>query len=78
MPLEGAPADPGLLVVKVMKATGETVSCGPVAPAGSSSAATANVVYTPPQTGTPASLSFQFDCALGHGDKVDVQVICAR
>lgn len=77
MPLEGAPADPRLLVATVTKATGQVVSCGTAALAGTPEAATANAIYTPPREGRPASLTFQFDCALGHGDRVDLKVICA-
>ncbi len=78
MPLEGAPADPGLLVVKVTKAaTGEVVSCGTVAMVGTPEAGTANVVYSPPQAGRPATLWFQHGCALAAGDRVNLDVICA-
>jgi hypothetical protein len=76
MPLEGAPADWRMLVVTVTKAAGGTVSCE-VAPDGPSIPPTADAVYTPPQEGRPASLTFRGDCALVQGDRVDVQVICA-
>ncbi len=79
LPLEGAPADWRMLVAKVTKAaTGAAVSCT-IASASDSSAAdiaAADAVYSPPQMGGP-SLTFQGNCALEPGDKIDVSVICA-
>ncbi len=77
MPLDGAPADPGLLVVSVTTVTGDVVSCGSVATAGTAGAGTANVIYTAPEGGLPASLWFQNACALNPGDRVNVDVVCA-
>ena len=44
---------------------------------GSADAATAGAIYTPPQPGRPATLTFQNACALQRGDRVNVDVICA-
>lgn len=76
VPLEGAPPDPRMLVVKVLKADGRSVAC-PVAEAGSAGAAAAGAVFHPPREGIPASLAFQGDCALHQQDRVDVKIVCA-
>jgi hypothetical protein len=79
MPLEGAPADWRMLLAKVTRADGSTVSCT-IASAGESPPAdisAAGAVYTAPQMGGP-SLTFQGACALAPGDEIDVSVICAR
>ncbi len=78
MPLEGAPADWRMLATRVTKTTGATVSCTMSSAADSSAAdvAASDVIYTPPQMGGP-SLTFQGNCALAPGDRVDVSVICA-
>lgn len=75
MPLVGAVADPAMLVVSVRKPTG-TVACS-VGTVGTPAAATADAVYSPPAGGKGATLTFQHDCALAPGDRVEVHVICA-
>jgi hypothetical protein len=77
VPLEGAPADWRMLVATVSRG-GETLSCAIVpfdAPAGDVNAADA--VYTPPQEGRPATLTFQQGCKLEQGDTLDLKVVCA-
>ena len=76
MPLEGAPADWRMLAVTVTKAAGATVACE-VALDGPSIPPTADAIYTPPQVGGPATLTFQGDCTLAQGDRVDVRIVCA-
>jgi hypothetical protein len=76
MPLEGAPADWRMLAVTVTRAAGGTVACE-VAPDGPSIPPTADAVYTPPQGGRSATLTFRGDCTLAQGDRVDLKVVCA-
>jgi hypothetical protein len=76
MPLDGAPADPRMLAVRVTKPDGTPVPCA-VAAEGSAEAGAADVLYVAPRLGRPASLTFQNACTLDLGDRVDVQVICA-
>jgi hypothetical protein len=76
MPLEGAPADWRMLVVTVSKAAGATVPCE-VAPDGPAIPPTADAIYTPPLEGRPATLTFQGECALAQGDRVDLRIVCA-
>jgi hypothetical protein len=77
LPLEGAPADWRMLTASVAKATG-TVACRLASATDSAPAdiSAADAIYTPPQLGGP-SLTFQGNCALSPGDRVDVNVICA-
>ncbi len=76
LPLSETPADPALLSVAVSRGSGGTTTCS-VAEAGGT-AAGADVIYSPPQEGRPAALTFRGDCALQPGDQVHVQVLCAR
>ncbi len=76
VPLQGTPPDWRMLSVGVTKANGTYVAC-PVALAGSAGAATAGVVFTPPQAGAPATLTFQGPCTLQLSDHVDVKLVCA-
>ncbi len=78
LPLDGAPADWRMLTARVTKAAGATVACRIASGTDSSPAdiSAADAVYSPPQTGGP-SLTFQGNCALAPGDKIDVSVICA-
>jgi hypothetical protein len=75
MALDGAPPDPHMLVVSLRKADGSRVAC-PIAAQGED-ASQAGAVFTPPQAGQPATLTFQAACRLGSGDRVDLQIICA-
>jgi hypothetical protein len=76
VPLDGTPADWRMLAVAVDRAGVSTIPC-PVALEGSAEAGTVGAVYTPPLEGRPAALTFQNDCRLQQGDRVQVQVICA-
>ena len=78
VPLEGEPADWRMLVVGVRKADGTRVSCS-VAEAGTPEAATADVVYSSPIGGEPATLHFQDAgaCRLDRNYEVEIDVICA-
>lgn len=76
VPLDGAPADYRLLVVGVRHADGSYDSCS-VQPAGSPGAASAGAVYVAPTGGAPATLTFQNACALGRGDQLQIDVVCA-
>jgi hypothetical protein len=71
--LSGAPADPGLLTVRVNKASGDSILCQ----VGLAGDASANVRYAPPTSTNPASLTFSGSCTLQQGDQVDVKVLCA-
>jgi hypothetical protein len=77
LPLEGTPADWRMLVASVTKG-GVTVSCK-IAPSNATPAdlAAADAIYSPPQAGLPASLTFQGNCSLSPGDLIDVSVVCA-
>lgn len=79
MPLEGAPADPRMLVVSVSRPGVGTIPCR-VSDIGAppEAQAAADVIYAPPQAGARAVLRFQESCELERGDQVDVQVVCAR
>jgi hypothetical protein len=76
VPLEGAPADPRMLVVRVEKQDGTIVGC-PVAVAGTSEASAAAAVLTPAADGAPAALTFQGACRLSAADRLHVDVVCA-
>jgi hypothetical protein len=65
-----------MLVVTVQKPSGTVVPCA-VEAAGSAGEAQAGAVYTPPQTGRPATLTFQRECRLGAGDRMDLKIVCA-
>lgn len=77
LPLEGAPADWRMLVARVERAGVATIPCT-IAPSDAPAAMrdAADAIYEPPQPGRPATLTFQGDCALEQGDRVDVQVVC--
>ena len=78
LPLDGTPADWRMLVASVTKAGGTTVPCRIVpSDASQSDRTTADAIYSPPQAGSPASLTFQGNCALSPGDVIDVKVVCA-
>jgi hypothetical protein len=76
LPLDGAPASYEMLVASLERAGVGTIPCT-IAETGSPGAAAADAVYTPPQTGRSATLTFQNACAIQHGDVVNVNVICA-
>jgi hypothetical protein len=76
MPLEQAPQDWRMLAVALNRG-GSTVPCR-LALAGSPDAGAADVLFTPPQPGTSASLTFQNGCTLGVRDRVDLRIVCAR
>jgi hypothetical protein len=76
LPLEGAPADPNMLVASLERPGVGTIPCR-IASAGTSGEATADAVYRAPQSGSPATLTFQNACAIQRGDTVNVKVICA-
>ena len=76
MPLDGTPADWRMLAVAVDRADAATIPCA-VALDGSPESATAGAIYTPPLQGRPATVTFQNDCRLQQGDRVQLQLICA-
>ncbi len=76
VPLEGAPADWRMLAVGVDRAGLATVPCT-VALDGTAEATAAGAVYTPPLEGRPATVTFQNECRLQQGDRVQLQLICA-
>lgn len=76
MPLEGAPADPGLLVVSVRRADGSAQACR-VAEEGTTGQGAADAVYAAPRFGRPAMLTFQNACSLRLGDRIEVRIVCA-
>jgi hypothetical protein len=76
VPLEGAPADPRLLVVNVVRG-GETIACPLVPGCASPGSCGEGAVFTPAAGGEPAQLSFQGPCRLHAGDRIDVRVLCA-
>lgn len=71
------PADPALLAVSVSRASGRRTTLCTVAPSDGNAAA-ADVIYTAPRPGRQAELTFQRNCSLDPGDRVHVQVLCAR
>jgi hypothetical protein len=77
LPLEGAPADWRMLAVRIERPSVGTIACS-VAPSDAAASArnAADAIYETPQPGRPASLTFQNDCELQQGDRVDVQVVC--
>lgn len=75
VPLEGAPQDARMLLASIER-SGATVRC-PVVAAGDAAAAAAGAIYTPPQGGRQATLTFQGTCRLQAGDQVKLAVICA-
>jgi len=76
LPLERAPADWQMIAVALNR-NGSSVAC-PLAVAGSPGAATSGAVYTPPQAGAAATLTFQNACHLGISDRIDLRIVCAR
>ena len=76
--LDQALSDPDLLTVSVSHAGGSTVACRLAQAGGDTSAADAVYTGPDPQTGRLPSLTFQRSCALGAGDQVHVQVLCAN
>jgi hypothetical protein len=78
LPLEGTPADWHMLIASVTKAGGGTVACKIVSSdAAPPDLAAADAIYSAPQAGRPASLTFQGNCSLSPGDRIDVGVVCA-
>ncbi|HEY6005326.1 MAG TPA: hypothetical protein VIV57_20770 [Anaeromyxobacter sp.] len=79
LPLEGTPADWHMLVASVTKAGGTKVACKIASATDSTPAerAAADAIYSAPQAGLPASLTFQGNCSLSPGDLIDVGVVCA-
>ncbi len=75
LPLDGTPADYRMLAVGVERGTA-TLPCT-VALDGSPEAVTAGAVYTPPLGGRQATVTFQNECRLQQGDRVQVDVVCA-
>lgn len=75
MPLEKAPADYRMMAVSLRKASGELRGCGAIEAAPSTAA---NVVYTPAPAGGLPSLTFQNACRIEIGDKVNLNILCAR
>ncbi len=67
LPLDGAPADPNMLVVSIQRAGVGTIPCR----------IGTDAVYQAPLSGSPATLTFQNACAVQRGDAIDVKVICA-
>ncbi len=79
LPLDGAPADYRMLVVRIERG-GNLITCNVVPfDAPPADLSVADVVYEPPLGGRPASLTFQpqGNCALEQADRIDVQVVCA-
>jgi len=76
MPLAGVPADWRMLVVTVTKSDGKVVPCT-VALEGASDQSSVDAVYSGPRLGRQAQISFQNNCKLDLGDKIDVRVVCA-
>ena len=76
--LDQALADPSLLAVSVSHAGGSTASCKLAQAGGDTSAADAVYTGPDPQTGRLPSLTLRRSCALGAGDQVNVQVLCAN
>jgi hypothetical protein len=78
VPLDGAPADPALLVVRVGRPDGSSTACT-LAPAGTPAAATADAVYTPPAGARSATITFSDAgaCRLDQGYAIQIDVICA-
>jgi hypothetical protein len=77
LPLQGVPADWRMLAVALDRKDGTRVSCA-VAAEGTPEQAAAGAVYSPPAFGRPALLTFQQDCALGLGDRIDVRIVCVN
>lgn len=77
LPLQGAPADWRMLAVTLTKADGRQVTC-PVAAEGTAGAAAVAAVYSPPRFGRPAQVTFQNECTLALGDRIDLHVVCAN
>jgi hypothetical protein len=76
--LDQALFDPDLLTVSVSHAGGSTTACKLAQAGGDTSAADAVYTGSDPRTGRLPSLTFQRSCALGAGDQVHVQVLCAN
>jgi hypothetical protein len=77
MPLLQSPADYRMMIVSVHRAVGTTVGCR-MEEAGTTAAASADVVYTPAPTGGNPSLTFQNGCLLSRGDAVDIGIVCVQ
>jgi hypothetical protein len=77
LPLQGVPADWRMLAVALDRKDGTRVSCA-VAAEGTPEQAAAGAVYSPPAFGRPAQLTFQRDCKLGLGDRIDVRIVCVN
>ena len=77
MPLQQAPADYRMMAVAVQKAGGATVPCQ-LETSGLGDPLGPDVVYAPAQGGALPTLTFQNDCRLSLGDRVDLRIVCAR
>ena len=82
VPISGAPADWRLLAVGIAKAGGTSMGCEVVpSDAPTPTDPTHYTVYTPPQQGQSASLTFPKTsgnlCQLEVGDQVQIHVVCA-
>lgn len=82
VPIDPPPADWRLLVVNVVKASGQRVGCsvaGPGVDAGAPAAdgGPGTAVYAPPSGAKPATLTFGGACTLQQGDQIDLKMICA-
>jgi hypothetical protein len=66
--LDEVPADPDMLVPRVVRADGSVQTC----------VTGTDVVFAGPQAGAPASLTFRNACTLRSRDRVDIQIVCAR
>lgn len=77
VPLEGTPADWRMLVAGVERG-GATIPCT-IGLEGTPDAdpALADAVYSPPREGSPASLTFQRNCRVQQGDRIQLNVVCA-
>jgi hypothetical protein len=66
--LDEVPADPDMLVPRVVRADGSVQRC----------VNGTDVVFSGPRQGAPASLTFQNACRLQSRDRVDIQIVCVR
>jgi hypothetical protein len=78
MPLEQAPEDYRMMVVSVQRGSTQIPCHMEPSSASASAVSAADVVYRPAPPGGLASLTFQNACLLKPGDKVNVQILCAK
>ncbi len=80
MPLQQSPQDYRMMAVAIQRPGSATPIPCPMEPFGSAAAAdpATGVIYnTAPPGGLP-SLTFQNQCRLGLGDRVDLRIVCVR